>query len=143
MRILPLLLLLGVAVPSFASSPDPKRLAVPPEDMLKAQELVRQLGSDEFTIREEAQERLAKLGGLVGVRKTELYHWRCPRNVGFVPAGGGVGTGTATARRDPTPADITTLLFAESFVESHKVPRTIAVSTLFTTPGFNQAVQDG
>ncbi|HUR53149.1 MAG TPA: hypothetical protein VMZ71_03390 [Gemmataceae bacterium] len=234
MRTLALPLLFALTLPVSASSPDPKRLAVPPEDTLKAQGLVRQLASDEFTVREEAQERLAKMGRLakpvlssaiatnpdpevrsrcrellpkaaaedlkarldtfladaegkyehdlpgwnefkkvtgsnpgvralfnemmtdqtnrsllmafggsgadvgvlVAARKTELYNWRFPRNVGLVPAGAGTGV---APRRDPTPADITALLFAESFVESHQVPRTIAVSTLFLTPGFNAA----
>ena len=229
MRTLALPLLFALAVPAAGSSPDPKRLAVPPEDMLKAQELVRQLGSDDFPVRESAHDRLAKmgrlakpalgtalasnpdpevrsrcrelmpraaaadlkarlatfvadadgkfdhdlpgwnefktvagsnadvrglfnemmtdptnrtlllavggpageLGVLVAARKTELYNWRIIR------------PGAASqARRDPTPADITALLFAESHVESHKVPRTIAVSTLFVTPGFSTAVHD-
>src|SRR4051812_5212558 len=64
MRTLALPLLFALALPAFASSPDPKRLAVPPEEMIKAQELVRQLASDEFTVREAAQERLAKMGRL-------------------------------------------------------------------------------
>ena len=64
MRTLALPLLFALAVPAAGSSPDPKRLAVPPEDMLKAQELVRQLGSDDFPVRESAHDRLAKMGRL-------------------------------------------------------------------------------
>ena len=225
MRTLSVTLLLAVATTAPASSPDPKRLAVPPEVTLKAQELVRQLGSDDFTDREAAHERLAKmgrlakpalsaavatnpdpevrsrcrellpkaaaedmkarldtfladadgkydhdlpgwnefrkitgsnaavrelftemmndptnrallmafgtsssdLGALVGNRRMEFYNWRFPR----------VANGV---RRDPTPADVTALLLAESFAEAHKVPRTIPISTLFITPGFSQAV---
>jgi hypothetical protein len=215
------------------TSPDPKRLAVPPEITLKAQELVGQLGSDEFTARESAHERLAKMGRLakpalttavathpdpevrsrcrellpkaaaedmkarldtfladadgkydhdlpgwnefkkvagttagsrelftemmndptnrailmafgsgadVGVllanRKTEFYNWRFPR----VMPNGVVSNPT---RREPTPADITALLFAESFVESAKVPRTVPISTLFLSQPFSNAVRDG
>ena len=236
MRTLALPLLLALAVPAAGSSPDPKRLAVPPEDLLKAQELVRQLGSDDFPTREAAHDRLAKmgrlakpaligalgsnpdpevrsrcrellpkaaaddlkarlaafladtdgkfdhdlpgwnefrkvagtsadvrglfndmmtdptnrtlllavggpaseLGGLVAARKTEMYTWRFPQG-GILPQPGGA----PVARRDPTPADITALLFAEAHAEPNKVPRTIAVSTLFITPGFSAAVQDG
>jgi hypothetical protein len=225
MRTLSVTLLLVAAYPASASSPDPKRLVVPPEVTLKAQELIGQLGSDDFTDREAAHERLSKmgrlakpalssaaarnpdpevrsrcrellpkaaaedmkarletfladadgkfdhdlpgwnefkkvtgssagsrelftemmndpnnralliafgtssseLGALVANRKMEFYNWRFPRVANAV-------------RRDPTPTDITALLFAESLVEAQKVPRTIAVSTLFVTPGFSVAV---
>ena len=221
MRTLALPLLLVFAIPAVGSSPDPKRLAVPPEDMLKAQDLVRQLGSDDFPTRESAHDRLAKmgrlakpalssalasnpdpevrsrcrelmpkaaaadlkarlatfladtdgkfehdlpgwnefktvagtngsvrtlfnemmtdptnralllavggppadLGVLVAARKTELYNRRYPQS------------GAATlARRDLPTADVATLLFAESFVESQKLPRTVATSTLLINP---------
>ena len=45
-----------------AASPDPKYLAVPPAELARAQELVRALGSEDYTEREEAQKALAKMG---------------------------------------------------------------------------------
>lgn len=236
MRILALSLLLASSALAVESSPDPKRLAIPAADTLKAQELVRQLGSDDFVDREAAHERLSKmgrlakptlsnavatnpdpevrsrcrellpkaaaedmkarldtfladadgkfehdlpgwnefravagstvgsralfteimtdptnrallmgfagsgadLGVLIAGRKAELYNWRFPRAVivnGIVSQ--------PSARREPSPADIAALLFAEAHVESAKVPRTIAVSSLFLTPGFTQTVKDG
>ena len=235
MRTLALSLLLALPASSARadSSPDPKRLAVPPEVTLRAQELVGQLGNDEFAAREAAHARLAKMGRLakpaltsaaathpdpevrsrcrellpkaaaedmkarldtfladadgkyehdlpgwnefkkitgstpgsrelftemmndptnrallmafggsgadlgllVANRKTEFYNWRFPRVLAN-------GTVSNPSRREPTAADVTALLFAESFVESHKIPRTIAISTLFLTGAFSQAARD-
>jgi hypothetical protein len=45
-----------------AVSPDPKSLAVPPEELSKARELVRKLGSEEFAEREEAHREIAGMG---------------------------------------------------------------------------------
>jgi hypothetical protein len=224
MRFLSAPLLLSLAVPAAASSPDPTRLAVPPAELAKARELVQLLGSETFEEREDAYERLAKmgrlakpvlaaalrtdpdaevrarcrallpraaaedlkarldtfladadgqfdhdlpgwsqfravagqtagarelfvellgdptnralvlavggpageLGALVAARKVELYNWRLSR-----PGG---------ARRQATAADVTALLFAESFAASRQALRTVTVSTLFTTPGFTSAV---
>ena len=47
-----------------AASPDPKDLAIPPVELSKARELVRQLASEEFKEREKAQDELAKMGRL-------------------------------------------------------------------------------
>ena len=51
-----------VAVPAFGASPDPKDLAVPPEELSKARELVRRMGSEVYREREEAQAELSKMG---------------------------------------------------------------------------------
>lgn len=50
------------AVPALGASPDPKDLAVPPEQLSKARELVRRLGSESYRDREEAHAELAKMG---------------------------------------------------------------------------------
>src|SRR5262249_30552696 len=47
-----------------AVSPDPRSLAVPPDQQARAQALVHKLASDAFWEREEAQEELAKMGRL-------------------------------------------------------------------------------
>src|SRR5947209_2864347 len=52
------------AVPAGAASPDPKDLADPPQELSKARELVRQLGSEVFKEREAAQTELARMGRL-------------------------------------------------------------------------------
>src|SRR6266540_3526354 len=55
----------GLAVlPASAVSPDPKDLAIPPVEMSRARELVRQLASEVFKEREQAQDELAKMGRL-------------------------------------------------------------------------------
>lgn len=51
-----------VAVPALGASPDPKDLAIPPEELSKARELVRRLGSESYRDREEAENALAKMG---------------------------------------------------------------------------------
>lgn len=65
-RLRAILLACGVlaAFPALAASPDPKALAVPPEELSKARELVRRLGSESYREREEAQSALAKMGRL-------------------------------------------------------------------------------
>jgi hypothetical protein len=50
------------AAPAFGASPDPKDLVVPPEELSKARELVRRMGSEVYREREEAQAELAKMG---------------------------------------------------------------------------------
>lgn len=50
------------AMPLFAGSPDPKDLAIPPEELSKARDLIRRLGSEAYREREEAQVELAKMG---------------------------------------------------------------------------------
>jgi len=52
------------AVPAFGASPDPKDLVVSPQELSKARQLVRQLGSETYREREEAQVELAKMGRL-------------------------------------------------------------------------------
>jgi hypothetical protein len=52
------------AVPAFGASPDPKDLAVPQEELSKARALVRQLGSEAYREREDAQLELTKMGRL-------------------------------------------------------------------------------
>lgn len=49
---------------SPATSPDPKSLAVPPDQQARALVLVTKLASDAFWEREEAQDELAKMGRL-------------------------------------------------------------------------------
>jgi hypothetical protein len=65
-RIKAVLLVCGAlcAAPAFGASPDPKDLAVPPEELSKARALVRQLGSEIYREREEAQVELTKMGRL-------------------------------------------------------------------------------
>ncbi len=58
------LLLIVVACPAFSAPPDPKSLAVPSGDLAKSRQLVRQLGSEQFSEREDAEESLAKMGRL-------------------------------------------------------------------------------
>jgi len=53
----------GLAVGvSSAASPDPKDLAVPPQELLKARELVRRLASEDYDDREDAHKALARMG---------------------------------------------------------------------------------
>jgi hypothetical protein len=61
-----LLLFTGLVTPAAAVSPDPnpKSLAIPAGELSKARELVQQLGSEQFTEREEAELELAKMGRL-------------------------------------------------------------------------------
>lgn len=47
-----------------AASPDPKDLAIPTAELARARRLVKQLGSEDFQAREEAQAELAKMGRL-------------------------------------------------------------------------------
>ncbi|HSQ55517.1 MAG TPA: hypothetical protein VLM40_07210, partial [Gemmata sp.] len=47
---------------AFAVSPDPKDLAIPPEALLKARELVHRLGSEVYREREDAHAELLKMG---------------------------------------------------------------------------------
>jgi hypothetical protein len=53
-----------IAAHAGAASPDPKDLAVPPQDQSRAQGLVRKLASEVFKEREAAQDELAKMGRL-------------------------------------------------------------------------------
>lgn len=55
---------LAAAPVARGASPDPKDLAVPEQDLSKARALIRQLGSDVYREREEAQAELAKMGRL-------------------------------------------------------------------------------
>jgi hypothetical protein len=59
-----LLLVAAAAGPSAAASPDPRSLAVPPDQQARAQTLVLKLASAAFAEREEAHEELAKMGRL-------------------------------------------------------------------------------
>lgn len=53
-----------MGTPAFAASPDPKDLAIPAVEMSRARELVRQLASESYKEREQAQDELAKMGRL-------------------------------------------------------------------------------
>lgn len=57
-------LVAAAAAPARGASPDPKDLAVSPQELLKARELVQKLGSETYREREEAQAELAKMGRL-------------------------------------------------------------------------------
>jgi len=46
----------------LAASPDPKDLEIPPQELSKARELIRRLGSELYREREEAQAELSKMG---------------------------------------------------------------------------------
>jgi hypothetical protein len=59
-----LVLAAAAALPAGAASPDPKDLAVSPADLARARQLVKQLGSEAFWEREEAEEALAAMGRL-------------------------------------------------------------------------------
>jgi hypothetical protein len=50
------------AATAFGASPDPKDLTVPPEELSKARELVRKLGSEVYRDREDAHTELLKMG---------------------------------------------------------------------------------
>lgn len=52
------------AFPSWAASPDPRELSVPPHELSRAQTLVRTLASETFRERERAQRELAAMGRL-------------------------------------------------------------------------------
>ena len=58
------LLAIGLAGAALAGSPDPKSLEVPADELSRARELVQQLGSDQYTTREKAEQELAKMGRL-------------------------------------------------------------------------------
>src|SRR5262245_18865545 len=63
-RIKAVLIVFGalIAAPTFGASPDPAELAVPPQELSKARQLVRQMGSEVDREREEAQTELTKMG---------------------------------------------------------------------------------
>lgn len=63
-RIRAVLLVCGAlaAAPALGASPDPKDLVIPPQELSKARELVRRLGSEVYREREDAQAELAKMG---------------------------------------------------------------------------------
>lgn len=58
------LLAAGLAGAAVAASPDPKSLEIPADELTRARELVHQLGSDQYTTREKAEQELAKMGRL-------------------------------------------------------------------------------
>jgi hypothetical protein len=62
------------AAPAFASSPDPKDLAIPQEALTRARELVRQLASDLFRERENAHAELNKMGRLAKPVLADAVH---------------------------------------------------------------------
>lgn len=61
-RLLALLVCGLCAAAAAAASPDPKDLAVPPEDLSKAREFVRKLGSEVYREREDAHAELDRMG---------------------------------------------------------------------------------
>jgi hypothetical protein len=77
-----------------------------------------------------------ELGQVVAARRQELYSQKYPR---AVVVGGVVHR--PTERRDPTAADLATLLFAESLVPSRFVPRTSSISGLISSSAFASAAQ--
>src|SRR6185312_14436091 len=58
-------------LPARAASPDPRTLDVPAAELSKARELVRQLASDVYKEREQAQANLAKMGRLARTALSE------------------------------------------------------------------------
>jgi hypothetical protein len=58
-------------LPVRAASPDPKSLIVPAAEMARARELIRQLSSEVYKEREQAQTGLAKMGRLARPALTE------------------------------------------------------------------------
>jgi len=58
------LLAAALAGAATAGSPDPKSLDIPAEELSRARELIRQLGSEQYTDREKAEQELAKMGRL-------------------------------------------------------------------------------
>jgi hypothetical protein len=63
-RVLTVLVAALAAATALATSPDPKDLAIPPQDLSRAKDLIRRLGSEVYREREEAQVELAKMGRL-------------------------------------------------------------------------------
>lgn len=64
-RVLALLIVGSVSAGSMlAASPDPKDLAIPPEELSRARELVKKLGSEVYRDREEAHAELTRMGRL-------------------------------------------------------------------------------
>jgi hypothetical protein len=64
-RLLTLVIVGGLAaVPASGASPDPKDLVIPPQELSRARELVRRLGSEVYRDREEAHAELTKMGRL-------------------------------------------------------------------------------
>jgi len=59
------------AAPAFGASPDPKDLTIPPQELSKARALVRQLGSEIYREREDAQAELVKMGRIAKQALTE------------------------------------------------------------------------
>jgi hypothetical protein len=84
-----------------------------------------------------ANESRAELGQQVAARRQELYNQKVRRTTvvnGMVI--------TSPVRREPTTADLATLLFAESLVPSRFVPRTAAMSTLLANSSFTRDVKE-
>jgi hypothetical protein len=63
-RIVAILMCGFLAAPLLAASPDPKDLAIPPQELSKARELIHKLGSDVYREREDAHADLVKMGRL-------------------------------------------------------------------------------
>jgi hypothetical protein len=61
----------AAATAALGASPDPKDLAVPPDQLSKARELLRRLGSEDYREREGAQAELAKMGRLAKLPLTQ------------------------------------------------------------------------
>ena len=70
----------------------------------------------------------AELGQMVAARKAELHAAAYPR--------GGRGT-----RRTPTASEVGVLLFAESQVNSRRVPRAVSITSVLTASGLPGAVR--
>jgi hypothetical protein len=67
-RFVAALLLAGGLVAGFATaagvSPDPKDLAIPPQEISRARVLIKKLGSEVYKEREEAHAELSRMGRL-------------------------------------------------------------------------------
>lgn len=82
-----------------------------------------------------ANESRAELGQLVAARRQDLYNQKIRRTVvvnGMIV--------TPPVRREPTTADLATLLFAESLVPSRFIPRGTAMSTLLANSTFTRDI---
>ncbi len=81
----------------------------------------------------------SELGSLAAARRQELYSQKYPRAIGF---GGGVRR--PNVQRDPTLADILTLLLVETQAGANFIPpRTAPISVLIQSSGFTQAATAG
>ncbi|MBA4065071.1 MAG: hypothetical protein C0501_15420 [Isosphaera sp.] len=77
------------------------------------------------------------LGAAAAARRQELYSLKYPRAVVI----GGVVSQPRAEPRNPTTADLTALLLAETLAPTAAAPRTVSISNLLTGSAFGAAVQ--